>query len=124
MRTILLVLLITLSSISYGQTYADNASKEKIESMEGNIYRMNSASQEEGYDGIGYVTTYSNPFYTGYFTIKDGMIYKCSRKGVIKELMFNEQIYATDSYLGCKVGLIREIDKYKKYLFHIKRQQK
>ena len=50
------------------------------------------------------------------------MIYKCSKKGVIKALMFNENIYVGYNTLGAKVSLIKEIDKYKKYLFNIKKE--
>ena len=122
MKNLLLLLAITLSTLTQAQTYADKASKEAIEKMEGKIYKMNAASHQEGYDGIGYVTTFNNPFYSGYFTVKNGMIYKCSKRGKIKALMFNEDIYASYGRLGSKVSLIRSIEKHRKILFHIKKE--
>ena len=122
MKNLLLLLAITLSTLTQAQTYADKASKETIEKMEGKIYKMNAASHQEGYDSVGYVTTFINSFYSGYFTVKNGMIYKCSRRGKIKALMFNKDIYASYGRLGSKVCLIRNIEKHRKILFHIKKE--
>ena len=122
MRRILLVLAITLSTLTYGQdTYWDEASKEKIEKMEGDIWRVWGARIEVGYESIGEsVITYENLMYTGYITIKDGLVYKCNRKGKIKELFMGQGIYVSGSSsnpsgLAARVMTIPSIGKFKSY---------
>tara|TARA_R110002095_G_scaffold74174_1_gene63258 strand:+ start:1951 stop:2349 length:399 start_codon:yes stop_codon:yes gene_type:complete len=128
-KVLLLIILVFNLSNAQSTRYADKESKAYIEAMEGNIYRISGASHEEGFDGVGYTTTYSNPFYTGYFTIKDGLVYKCTRKGVIEKLYFNEYIYvygisSTIHYIGAKMPLISALRKYKKYIYRVKKQIK
>ena len=53
MKNLLLLLAITLSTLTYGQdTYWDEASKEKIEKMEGDIWRVYGSRIDVGYESI------------------------------------------------------------------------
>tara|TARA_R110000782_G_C14512998_1_gene380145 strand:- start:108 stop:503 length:396 start_codon:yes stop_codon:yes gene_type:complete len=122
MKNLLLLLAITLSTLTYGQdTYWDEASKEKIEKMEGDIWRVYGSRIDVGYESIAQlVTTYSNPMYSGYVIIKDGLVYKCSRKGNIKGLFMNKGIYVSGSSsnpfgVSTRVMTMPSIGKFKSY---------
>jgi len=121
MKNLLLLLAITLSTLTQAQTYWDEASKEKIEKMEGDIWRVYGSRIEVGYESTGEtVTTYSNPMYSGYITIKDGLVYKCNRKGKIKELFMNDGIYVSGASsnpfgIATRVMTIPSIGKFKSY---------
>tara|TARA_R110000796_G_scaffold33962_1_gene87830 strand:- start:47 stop:439 length:393 start_codon:yes stop_codon:yes gene_type:complete len=123
MKNLLLLLAITLSTLTQAQTYWNEDSKEKIELMEGDIWRISGSRISEGYEGTGEsVTTYSNHMYTGYIIIKDGLVYKCSRRGKIKELFMAEGIYVSGSNrnpfgLAVRVMTIPSIGKYKSYFY-------